>query len=67
MRVFLRGIHQKLTIDDEIEVEVLEIHPDHVRLGITTPTEFPSYREETVYLEAPGVDSDLELVESWSP
>jgi carbon storage regulator CsrA len=64
MRVFLRGINQSLIVDHDMEIKVLEIHADRVRLGITSPGEIPPYREETVYLEPPGVDSDLELVES---
>ncbi len=66
MRVFLRGVNESLIIDDDMEVRVLEIQADHVRLAISTWGEFPSYREETVFLTPPGVDSDLELVESSS-
>ena len=64
MREFLRSVNQSLIINHEMEVKVLEIHDDRVRLGITTPFEVPSYREETVYLDPPGLDSDLELVGS---
>jgi carbon storage regulator CsrA len=66
MRVFLRGVNESLIIDHEMEVRVLEIQADHVRLGISTWGEFPDYWEETVYLTQ-GVDSDLELVESSRP
>ena len=67
MRVFQRGVNEGLIIDHEMEVRVLEIQADRVRLAILTPHEFPSYREETVYLDGSGIDSDLELLESTSP
>lgn len=67
MRVFLRGVNEGLVIDNDWQVTVLEIQPDHVRLAIVSPHEEPSYREETIFLEAPGVDSDLELLESSTP
>jgi carbon storage regulator CsrA len=67
MRVFLRGVNEGLMIDDEWEVTVLEIQPDHVRLAIVSPRETPSYREETIFIEDPGIDSDLEVVESSIP
>lgn len=70
MRVFLRGVNEGLVIDHEMEVTVLEIQPDHVRLGITSPRETPSYRVETLYLDGFdgfGVDSDIQLVESSAP
>ncbi len=67
MRVFLRGINEGLVIDNDWEVTVLEIQSDHVRLAITSPHEIPPYREETIYLEDPGIDSDVELLESLNP
>jgi carbon storage regulator CsrA len=67
MRVFLRGVNEGLVIDHEMEVTVLEIQPEYVRLGITSPHETPSYREETLFLDGYGIDSDVELVESSAP
>jgi carbon storage regulator CsrA len=67
MRVFLRGVNEGLVIDHEMEVTVLEIQPDHVRLAITSPRETPSYREETLFIDGFGIDSDLELVETSAP
>jgi len=67
MRVFLRGIQESLVIDNEWEVTVLEIQHDHVRLGIASPHEIPPYREETIFLQDPDIDSDLELIESLNP
>lgn len=67
MRVFLRGVNEGLIIDHTLEVRVLEIQSDRVRLAITSPTEFPAYREETLFIDPTGVDSDLELVDSARP
>ena len=67
MRIFLRGVNEGLVIDHEMEVTVLEIQPDHVRLAITSPHETPSYREETLFIDGFGIDSDLELVETSAP
>ena len=67
MRSFLRGVNESLIIDENLEVKVLEIQPDFVRLAITCPDETPSYREETLYLNPPGVDSGLALLESSLP
>ncbi|MCP3868754.1 MAG: carbon storage regulator [Gammaproteobacteria bacterium] len=36
-----------LRIPDVIEVTVLEVRNDQVRVGITTPKDTPFYREET--------------------
>lgn len=67
MRVFLRGVNEGLIIDHDMEVRVLEIQSDRVRLAITSPSDFPAYREETLFLDPTGIDSDLELVESLRP
>lgn len=50
MRTFLRCVDQALVIDQDVHVVVLEIQDDHVRLGITTPRQVPTYREEVLYL-----------------
>jgi hypothetical protein len=67
MREFLRGVNEGLVIDDDWEITVLDIQPDHVRLAIVSACETPSYREEIIYLDEPGLDSDLKLVESSIP
>ena len=68
MRVFERSVYECLVIDHHLEIEVLEIHATHVRLGITTPGESPYYREETIYLEGAAADEeDAELAESMIP
>ena len=60
MQVFSCEVNDELTVGSNIQVAVLEICPDYVRLGITSGGEEPSYREETLY-----IGGDDESVESW--
>jgi carbon storage regulator CsrA len=46
-------VNEGLVIGWKFHVTVLEIHEDHVRLGIEYPDE-DSYREEIVVLEPAG-------------
>jgi carbon storage regulator len=46
MLIFTRQVQQVVTIGDEIEVKVLEIKRNHVRLGITAPKQIPVHRRE---------------------
>ncbi|MBQ8970571.1 MAG: carbon storage regulator CsrA [Lachnospiraceae bacterium] len=42
--------NESLVIDNQIEVTVLEIRGDQVKIGISAPKEIPVYRKE-VYLQ----------------
>lgn len=46
MLVLTRKIGQKLIIDNHIEVMVLEVKGDAVKIGINAPKSVPVYREE---------------------
>lgn len=59
-RIFLRE-NEGVVIGDDIYVTVLDIHEDRVRLAISSPNRFPSYREETLYLEQTEEFSALQL------
>jgi carbon storage regulator len=48
--VLTRKTNQSIMIGDEIEVSVLSIVGDKVRIGIQAPREIPVFRDE-VYLE----------------
>ena len=50
MLALSRKINEALVIYNNIEVTVLEIKGDQVKLGITAPKEVPVYRKE-VYLQ----------------
>jgi carbon storage regulator len=46
MLIFTRHVHQVVTIGDDIEIKVLGIKGNQVRLGITAPKQIPVHREE---------------------
>jgi carbon storage regulator len=46
MLVFTRRRHEAIRIGDRIEVRVLLVGRDGVRLGITAPPDVPVHREE---------------------
>lgn len=50
MLVLTRKSNQSIMIGDEIEVSVLSVMGDKVRIGIKAPREVPVFRRE-VYLE----------------
>ena len=57
MLVLTRKTNQSIMIGDEIEVSVLAVSRDKIRLGITAPREVPVYRTE-VYESMNGAGDD---------
>jgi carbon storage regulator len=61
MLVLTRKTNQSIMIGDDVEVTVLAVSRDKIRLGITAPKDVPVYRKE-VYLsikgESAGADGD---------
>jgi carbon storage regulator len=55
--VLTRKTNQSIMIGDDIEVTVLAVARDKIRLGITAPREIPVYRRE-VYLSIKGESGD---------
>ena len=53
MLVLTRKTNQSIMIGDEIEVTVLAVSRDKIRLGIAAPREVPVFRKE-VYLSIQG-------------
>jgi carbon storage regulator len=53
MLVLTRKTNQSIMIGDEIEVSVLAVSRDKIRLGITAPRDVPVYRKE-VYISIHG-------------
>ena len=49
MLVLTRKTNQSIMIGDDVEVTVLAVSRDKIRLGITAPKDVPVYRKE-VYL-----------------
>jgi len=60
MLVLTRKTNQSIMIGDDIEVSVLAVSRDKIRLGITAPRDVPVFRKE-VYLsikdEAEGAEN----------
>lgn len=57
MLVLTRKTNQSIMIGDEVEVTVLAVSRDKIRLGITAPKEVPVYRKE-VYLSIKDESAD---------
>ena len=55
MLVLTRKTNQSIMIGDEIEITVLAVSRDKIRLGITAPRDVPVFRKE-VYLTIQGED-----------
>ena len=61
MRVYTRGIEQGLVIGRTVQVNVLDVQGDCVRLAIIDPDASPSYREEVLYLSSDDNDCDIDF------
>jgi carbon storage regulator CsrA len=63
MHVTTCGVNEGVVIGECVHVVVLEVHGNEVRLGISTPGEEGSYREETILLVQDGPEVRLEVGE----
>ena len=59
MEVVTRRVNEGVVIGDDIHVTVLDFSLDHVRLGISSPTETPSYWEQTLYVDRAAESLEL--------
>jgi carbon storage regulator len=59
MLVLTRKANQSIMIGDDIEVSVLAVSRDKIRLGITAPRDVPVFRKE-VYLAIKGEDAPVD-------
>ena len=59
MLVLTRKTNQSIMIGDEIEITVLAVSRDKIRLGITAPRDVPVFRKE-VYLSIQGEGGSTE-------
>jgi carbon storage regulator len=64
MLVLTRKTNQSIMIGDDVEVTVLAVSRDKIRLGISAPRDVPVFRKE-VYLSIKGetMSDDGEAVE----
>ncbi|MGI8631147.1 MAG: carbon storage regulator CsrA [Solirubrobacterales bacterium] len=68
MLVLTRKSNQSIMVGDDVEISVLAVMGDKVRIGIEAPREVPVYRKE-VYLsiqaeKAAEAEQDREAVDS---
>jgi carbon storage regulator len=63
--VLTRKTNQSIMIGDEIEISVLAVSRDKIRLGITAPRDVPVFRKE-VYLSIKGEEGGGEPSEDAS-
>jgi carbon storage regulator len=59
MLVLTRKTNQSIMIGDEVEVTVLAVSRDKIRLGIAAPKDVPVYRKE-VYISIKGENADAD-------
>lgn len=57
MLVLTRKLNQSIVIGDDVEISVLAVSRDKIRLGISAPREVPVFRKE-VYLSMADGDGD---------
>jgi carbon storage regulator len=60
MLVLTRRSNQSIMIGDDIEVSVLSVMGDKVRLGIDAPANIPVFRTE-IYLEIQSQEDEKEI------
>ena len=58
MLVLTRKSNQSIMIGDDVEVSVLSVMGEKVRIGIQAPQEVPVFRKE-IYLEIHREDGDI--------
>ena len=61
MRVYTRGVDEGLVIGETVQVNVLEVQTNCVRLAIIDPDASPAYREELLYFPSGAGDCETEL------
>ncbi|MGO8730579.1 MAG: carbon storage regulator CsrA [Streptosporangiaceae bacterium] len=66
MLVLTRKSNQSIMIGDDIEVSVLSVMGDKVRIGIQAPQEIPVFRTE-IYLEIHRDKNDHAAVDGATP
>lgn len=58
--VLTRGIKEALKIGDDVEVRVLGVKGDQVRLGIIAPKDVDIHRAETAHLHKKSDDTETD-------
>ena len=58
MRCFLRAENEGLTVGS-VQIKVLEVRHDSIKLSINDPHATPSYREEVLYIHSDDESADV--------
>ena len=71
MLILTRKVNQKLIINDNIEVVILESYKNTVKIGVSAPSDVQIYREE-IYNEIKKSNkqaqvSDLDMISNLKP
>lgn len=66
MLVLTRKSHQSIMIGDDVEISVLSVVGDKVRIGIQAPRDVPVFRKE-VYLEIRQERAEAETTTAPAP
>ena len=66
MRVYTRGVDEALVIGQTVQVSVLEVQTNCVRLAIVDPDASPTYREEVLYLPSGTGDCEVDAAQDSS-
>ena len=64
MRVYTRGVDEALVIGQTVQISVLEVRTNCVRLAIVDPDASPTYREEVLYLPSGTGDIEVDVDQS---
>ena len=62
MLALSRKKNEAIVINNNIEITILEVKGDQVKIGITAPKEVPVYRKE-VYMQIQGANQEAVSVE----
>lgn len=50
MHVISCRVRDEICVGDSVRIAVLEVSEDRIRLGVTSPGQFPEYQEQVIYL-----------------
>lgn len=65
MLVLTRKLNESIMVGDSVEVTVVDIKGDHVKLGITAPKEVKVHRKEIfVAIQRENIDASRSALES---
>lgn len=63
MLILTRKVNQKLIINDNIEITVLEVNGNAIKIGVQAPSDVRIYREE-IYREIQNTNKQARLLDA---